>query len=155
RRVYKLRVVCVPTNMPCVRKAWADRVYPNNEEKFEAVSQEIQRLQKLGRPVLVGTRSVEKSEIISRKLTAARIAHQVLKAKPGHTEREADIVAQAGRFGAVTIATNMAGRGTDILLGGNPETIAWSLLKDKYGQRDKVDPEVWNRTVEEVEAREN
>lgn len=155
RRVYKLWVVCVPTNMPCIRDAWPDRVFPNEEAKFEAVSQEIQRLQKIGRPVLVGTRSVEKSELLSRKLNAAGIAHQVLNAKPGNTEREADIVAQAGRSGTVTIATNMAGRGTDILLGGNPETIAWAQLKEKYGHRDKVEPEVWNRTVEEVEAREN
>jgi preprotein translocase subunit SecA len=155
RRVYKLRVVIVPTNMPCVREVWRDQIFPNDETKYEAVAKEIQRLQKLGRPVLIGTRSVEKSELISRKLTAAGIEHQVLNAKPGHNEREADIVAQAGRSGTVTIATNMAGRGTDILLGGNPETIAWALLKDKYVHRDKVDPEVWNRTVEEVEAREN
>jgi preprotein translocase subunit SecA len=155
RRVYKLWVICVPTNMPCIRDAWADRVFPNEEAKFEAVAKEIQRLQKQGRPVLVGTRSVDKSELLSRKLVAAGIDHQVLNAKPGKLEREADIVAQAGRSGAVTIATNMAGRGTDILLGGNPETIAWAQLKEQYGQRDKVEPEVWNRTVEEVEAREN
>ena len=155
RRVYKLWVVCVPTNKPCVREVWPDRIFPNDEAKFEAVAKEIQRLQKLGRPVLVGTRSVEKSELLSRKLTAAGIEHQVLNAKPGNAEREADIVAQAGRSGTVTIATNMAGRGTDILLGGNPETIAWGLLKEKYGQRDKVEPEVWNRTVEEIEVREH
>jgi preprotein translocase subunit SecA len=155
RRVYKLWVVCVPTNMPCVRKVWPDRIYPTEETKYDAVAKEIQRLQQLGRPVLVGTRSVEKSELLSRKLVAAGIQHQVLNAKPGNTEREADIVAQAGRSGTVTIATNMAGRGTDILLGGNPETIAWALLKEKYGQRDKVEPEAWNRTVEDVEAREN
>jgi len=155
RRVYKLWVVCVPTNMPCIRAVWPDRVFPNDEVKYEAVAKEIQRLKKLGRPVLVGTRSVEKSELLSRKLQAVGIEHQVLNAKPGNTEREADIVAQAGRSGTVTIATNMAGRGTDILLGGNPETIAWALLKEKYGQRDKVEPEVWERTVEEVETREN
>ncbi len=145
----------MPTNKPCIREVWPDRVFPNDEAKFEAVAKEIMRLQKLGRPVLVGTRSVEKSELLSRKLTDAGIDHETLNAKPGNTEREADIVAQAGRSGTVTIATNMAGRGTDILLGGNPETIAWSQLKDKYGSRDKVEPEVWNRTVEEVEAREN
>jgi len=155
RRVYKLWVVCVPTNMPCIRKAWPDRVFPNDEVKYEAVAKEIGRLKKLGRPVLVGTRSVEKSELLSRKLKAAGIEHEVLNAKPGNAPREADIVAQAGRSGTVTIATNMAGRGTDILLGGNPETIAWSILKAKYGSRDKVEPEVWERTVEEVQAREN
>jgi preprotein translocase subunit SecA len=155
RRVYKLTVVCSPTNMPCIRELWPDRIFPNDEAKYNAVAQEIQRLQKLGRPVLIGTRSVEKSELLSRKLTAVGITHQVLNAKPGYTEREAEIVAQAGRSGTVTIATNMAGRGTDILLGGNPEIIAWSLLKEKYVHRDKVDPVVWNRTVEEVEARDN
>ncbi len=153
-RVYKLWVVCLPTNKPCIREVWPDRVFPNDEAKFEAVAKEVQRLQKLSRPVLIGTRSVEKSELLSQKLTNKGIEHQVLNAKPGNTEREADIVAQAGRSGTVTIATNMAGRGTDILLGGNPETIAWAQLKDKYGQRSKVEPEVWNRTVEEVEARE-
>src|SRR5205085_2940401 len=97
RRVYKLWVICVPTNMPCIRDTWADRIFPNEEAKFNAAALEIQRLQKAGRPVLVGTRSVEKSEILSRKLTAAGIEHQVLNAKPGYTEREADIIAQAGR----------------------------------------------------------
>jgi preprotein translocase subunit SecA len=155
RRVYKLWVVCVPTNMPCVRAAWPDRVFSTEEAKFTAAAEEIQRLQKLGRPVLVGTRSVEKSELLSAKLVAAGIDHQVLNAKPGNTEREADIVAQAGRSSTVTIATNMAGRGTDILLGGNPETIAWAQLKEKYTHRSQVEPEVWNRTVEEIEAREN
>jgi preprotein translocase subunit SecA len=155
RRVYKLWVVCVPTNMPCIRDVWSDQVFPTEDAKFTAVAEEIQRLQKQGRPVLIGTRSVEKSELLSRKLVAAGIEHQVLNAKPGNAEREADIVAQAGRSGTVTIATNMAGRGTDILLGGNPETIAWAQLKEKYAHRSQVEPEVWNRTVEEIEAREN
>jgi preprotein translocase subunit SecA len=155
RRVYKQWVICVPTNMPCIRDPWADRIFPTEEAKFEAAAKEIARLQKLGRPVLVGTRTVEKSELLSSKLTVAGIDHQVLNAKPGNAEREADIVAQAGRSGSVTIATNMAGRGTDILLGGNPETIAWALLKDRYAHRHQIEPEVWLRTVEEVEAREN
>ena len=155
RRVYKLWVVCVPTNKPCVREAWPDRVFPTEEAKFDAVVQEVARLKEQGRPILIGTRTVEKSEKLSEKLSAAGIEHEVLNAKPGKTEREAEIVAQAGRSGTVTIATNMAGRGTDILLGGNPETIAWTILKEKYSHRSQVEPEVWKRTVEEVEAREN
>src|SRR5262249_56229477 len=105
--------------------------------------------------VLIGARSVDKSEKLSAKLRAAGIPHQVLNAKPENVDREADIVAQAGRLGAVTIATNMAGRGTDIILGGNPETIAWSQLKKKYVSRSDVPPEEWRHVVQEVEARED
>src|SRR5262249_37422755 len=111
RRVYKLRVVTVPTNKPPQRTFYPDRGLPTEEAKFDAIVEEIKRLRDLGRPVLVGTRSVEKSEKLSVKLTAANIEHQVLNAKPANNEREADIVAQAGRAGNVTIATNMAGRG--------------------------------------------
>jgi preprotein translocase subunit SecA len=112
RRVYKLWVVTVPTNMPIVRRQWADRVFPTEDVKFAAVVEEIQRLRELGRPVLIGTRSVEKSEKLSILLTQAGIEHQVLNAR--QHEREAQIVALAGQRGRVTIATNMAGRGTDI-----------------------------------------
>src|SRR5581483_9744193 len=129
RRVYKLWVVCVPTNRPCIRAHWPDRVFPTEDAKFDAIAEEVKRLHALGRPVLIGTRSVGKSEALSARLTAAGIDHQVLNAKPDKFSREADIVAQAGRAGAVTIATNMAGRGTDIILGGNPEPMAWAILK--------------------------
>ncbi len=105
--------------------------------------------------MLIGTRSVDKSEKLSVRLKAAAIPHQVLNAKPENVDREADIVAQAGRLGDVTIATNMAGRGTDIILGGNPETIAWSQLRAKYASRSDVPLEEWKHVVEEIEVREN
>ncbi|MGN6544905.1 MAG: preprotein translocase subunit SecA [Aureliella sp.] len=105
-----------------------------------------------GRPVLVGTVSIEKSEQISKQLDQRGIPHQVLNAK--HHRREAEIVAQAGRMGAVTIATNMAGRGTDIILGGNPETMAWAQLQDKYKTRLDVPREEWDALVEEIEKQE-
>jgi preprotein translocase subunit SecA len=112
RRVYKLWVVTVPTNMPVIRKQWPDRIFPTEDAKFAQVVEEIIRLRALGRPVLIGTRSVEKSEKLSILLHEAGIEHQVLNAR--QHEREAQIVALAGQRGRVTIATNMAGRGTDI-----------------------------------------
>lgn len=115
RRVYKTWVVCIPTNKPVIRQHLPDRVFPTEDAKFDAVVDEVQRLQMAGRPVLIGTRSVEKSEKLSEKLTVAGITHQVLNAK--QNEQEAQIVAEAGKRGRVTIATNMAGRGTDIKLG--------------------------------------
>jgi preprotein translocase subunit SecA len=112
RRVYKIWVVCVPTNRLVRREHWPDRVFANEDTKFAAIVQEVARLRALGRSVLIGTRSVEKSEKLSERLTAAGIEHQVLNAR--HHEQEAKIVAEAGQVGRVTIATNMAGRGTDI-----------------------------------------
>jgi len=154
RRVYKIWVVCVPTNRPSNRIHLPDQVYPTEDAKFEAVARAVVDLHHKGRPVLIGTRSVDKSEALSAKLTAAGIAHQVLNAKPEHTAREAEIVAQAGRKGAVTIATNMAGRGTDILLGGNAEALAWARLKDQFAARHDVPPEVWKQAVDDVAAKE-
>ena len=113
---------------------------------------EITALHHRGRPILVGTVSIEKSERLSGMLNRRGIKHEVLNAK--HHQREAEIVAQAGRKGAVTIATNMAGRGTDIVLGGNPETMAWALLQDKYETRLDVPQEEWNKLVREIEERE-
>ena len=118
-KIYKLEVLAIPTNRPMIRVELPDVVYRTEPEKFEAVVEEIKELHKAGRPVLVGTISIEKSEHLSSLLKKAGIKHVVLNAK--YHEREAEIVAQAGRFGAVTIATNMAGRGTDIILGGVPD----------------------------------
>jgi preprotein translocase subunit SecA len=119
---YKIGVVPIPTNKPMIRKDMPDLVYKNEEAKFAQVAQDIQERNKKGQPVLVGTTSVEKSEYLSRLLAKKGVRHEVLNAK--NHAREAAIVAQAGRLGAVTVATNMAGRGTDIMLGGNAEFLA-------------------------------
>ena len=109
-----------------------DVVYRTEKEKWNAVVDEIVEVHKTGRPILIGTTDVDKSIKLSDMLKRRGIKHELLNAMPEHAAREAEIVAQAGRIGAVTIATNMAGRGTDIILGGNPETMAWAQLKDKY-----------------------
>ena len=129
---YKLDVLVVPTNMTCVRADHEDVVYKSERGKFRAVIDEIKDCHKRGQPVLVGTISVEKSEVLAKMLKRQGIPHNVLNAK--HHEREADIVAQAGRWKGVTIATNMAGRGTDILLGGNPKYLA----RAKAGTEDEA-----------------
>jgi preprotein translocase subunit SecA len=127
RKIYKLDVVVIPTHKPMIRKDMPDVVFKTEQAKFRAVVNEIAERHSKGQPVLVGTISIEKSEVISDMLKRRGIPHQVLNAK--FHEKEAEIVAQAGRRGAVTIATNMAGRGTDILLGGNPEFLAQTELK--------------------------
>ncbi len=126
KKIYNLDVIVIPTNKPMIRKDYPDVVYRTEREKFKAIVDEIERLHKKGQPVLVGTISIEKSEQLSNMLKKKGIKHVVLNAK--HHEKEAEIVAQAGRKGAVTIATNMAGRGTDIVLGGNPEMLAKSEI---------------------------
>ena len=125
--IYKLEVVVVPTNRELIRHEYADVIYRTEAEKLQAVSEEIEELHNNGQPVLVGTISIEKSELLSKFLKRRGVAHNVLNAK--NHEHEAEIVAQAGRKGAVTISTNMAGRGTDILLGGNPEFLARKACK--------------------------
>lgn len=125
--IYNLDVVEIPTNRPVVRQDHPDTVYKTEPGKYRAVIQQIGECHKKGQPVLVGTISIEKSELLSKMLKKEGIPHTVLNAK--HHEKEAEIVAQAGRFGAVTIATNMAGRGTDIVLGGNAEYMALSELR--------------------------
>jgi preprotein translocase subunit SecA len=122
KEIYNLDVMVVPTNMPMIRTDHHDVVYKTEGEKFDAVIEEIKECHESGQPVLVGTVSIEKSERVASQLKKTGIKHYVLNAK--NHEREAEIVAQAGRFGAVTISTNMAGRGTDIVLGGNPEFMA-------------------------------
>jgi preprotein translocase subunit SecA len=200
-KIYKLDVIAIPTNRPLERREHPDLIYCTEDEKYEAVAEEIERIHKWdvltakdgserlgtilkedgqagtlvfqprdskrketlntkdftkierhGRPMLVGTVSIEKSERLSSLLERRGVRHEVLNAK--HHKREAEIVAQAGRPGSVTIATNMAGRGTDIVLGGNPETMAWAQLQDKYETRLDVPREEWDQLVEEIEARE-
>jgi len=127
--IYNLEVVVIPTHKPMIRQDYPDAVYKTEKAKYEAVVREIEECYKAGRPVLVGTTSIEKSELISKMLKKKGVPHNVLNAK--YHDKEAEIVAQAGRIGAVTIATNMAGRGTDILLGGNPEFLAREMLSGK------------------------
>ncbi len=198
-KIYKLDVIGVPTNKPMRRLEHPDVIYRSEREKFIAIAEEIERLnrhttiqlkdgdflvgklksedegavtleldesrktetvtrdriaemQAPGRPILVGTVSIEKSERLSGLLSRRGVKHEVLNAK--HHKREAEIVAQAGRLGAVTIATNMAGRGTDIILGGNPETMAWAQLQDKYPTRLEVPHDEWEALVTQIERRE-
>ena len=135
-QIYNLEVVVIPTNKAMIRADHPDAIYKTETAKFKAVINEIAERNKNGQPILVGTTSIEKSEVLSHLLKKRGIKHSVLNAK--YHEKEAEIVAQAGRLGAVTIATNMAGRGTDIVLGGSPEGLAREFLKDKkeYTEED-------------------
>jgi len=198
-KIYKLDVVAIPTNRDLQRLEHPDVIYRTEREKFNALADEIEELnrwdqlelkgadpelgtlqkesddeiewitrdsrdkqriarskieslRRKGRPILVGTVSIEKSEHLSELLERRGIKHSVLNAK--HHQREAEIISQAGRLGAVTIATNMAGRGTDIILGGNPETMAWAILQHKYTTRLDVPHAEWTELVHEIEQRE-
>jgi len=200
-KIYNLGVTAIPSNRGLKRIEFSDSIYLSEKEKYAAVADEIERVNKFdtlffkdhkkgfvigtiqsqsdsvirfkksdsketeeipagdiesienaGRPILVGTVSIEKSERLSNLLDLRGVKHEVLNAK--QHKREAEIIAQAGRTGAVTIATNMAGRGTDIILGGNPETMAWAQLQDKYPTRLEVPKEEWDALVHEIEQRE-
>ncbi|MBL0313115.1 MAG: preprotein translocase subunit SecA [Holophagaceae bacterium] len=150
-QTYKLEVVVVPTNQPMIRSDFQDVIYASAKGKSAAIVEEINRLNTIGQPILVGTASIESSEAVSDLLKTAKLRHVVLNAK--HHEKEAEIIAQAGRKGSVTIATNMAGRGTDILLGGNPEGLAKLEAKKRniefYDLDGKETPE-FTALVEEM-----
>jgi preprotein translocase subunit SecA len=153
-KIYNLEVVVVPTNQPMIRAEHDDIVYRTVEEKWRNAVADIKECQQRGQPVLVGTISIEKSELLARMLKRRGVPHEVLNAK--HHEREARIIAQAGRKGAVTVSTNMAGRGTDILLGGNPEFLAREHLRRKGIAPDHPDnKEMWEKTLEEYRGQTN
>ena len=154
-KIYKLDVVAIPTNLPVARKDENDEVYLNESDKWEAIANEIKEAHDKGQPVLVGTVSVEKSEHLSALLTRKGIRHEVLNAK--NHAREAMIIAEAGAKGAVTIATNMAGRGTDIKLGGNPEFRArkragTNATEEQFKAALEIEKEQWKKDYEEVRA---
>jgi preprotein translocase subunit SecA len=149
-KIYNLDVTSIPTHRPMVRTDNPDVIYRTLDEKWDAVAEEIRGLSEKGQPVLVGTVSVENSELIAHRLKQMGVKHNVLNAKPENAGREAEIVAQAGRRSAVTIATNMAGRGTDILLGGNPEFLGRELLKKREIDPDEADSEQIEAAILEV-----
>ncbi|WP_449274587.1 preprotein translocase subunit SecA [Kovacikia minuta] len=134
-KIYNLEVTIIPTNRATGRRDLSDVVYKTEESKWKAIAAECAEMHELGRPVLVGTTSVEKSEVLSRLLYELGVTHNLLNAKPENVERESEIIAQAGRKGAVTIATNMAGRGTDIILGGNADYMARLKLREYFMPR--------------------
>ncbi len=149
--VYGLDVVVIPTNKPLIRYEYPDVIYRTEKEKWKAVVEEIKKEHQKGRPILVGTVSIEKSEKLSSMLKREGIKHVVLNAK--YHEKEAEIVAQAGRLGAVTIATNMAGRGTDILLGGNPEFLAKEEMRKRgYNPHTNWDEKLYKEILEKMKS---
>ncbi len=150
RQIYGLDVVVIPTNMPMIRKDFGDRIYLNAREKFNMLIEDIKDCQQRGQPVLVGTIAIETSEYLSKLLDKENISHQVLNAK--YHEKEAKIIAQAGRPGTVTIATNMAGRGTDIVLGGNLEAELAALENPTEEEIQKIKAEWQKRHNQVIEA---
>src|SRR3990167_4286396 len=138
-KIYNLEVSAIPTHRPMIRKDLPDLIFKNEQQKFNALVRDIAEKHKMGQPVLVGTISIEKNELLSDALRRAGIPHEVLNAK--HHEKEAAIIAQAGRPGAVTVATNMAGRGVDIILGGNPPSADEAGRNREAGGLDVVGTE--------------
>jgi preprotein translocase subunit SecA len=153
-KIYELQVVEIPTNRPMIRRDNNDQIYKTKDGKWSAVVREIEERSKSGQPVLVGTISVEVSELLSNKLSQRGVKHSVLNAKPEHAEREGETIAEAGRSGAVTIATNMAGRGVDIKLGGNEEHLTQQELA-KRGVKPGTDEwdKAWDELYPQIEAR--
>ncbi len=149
-KIYNLEVTLIPTNAPVVREDHEDLVFMTERAKFRAVVDQIRELQSRGQPVLVGTVAIETSERLSKELTRAGIPHEVLNAKQHF--REASIITQAGRAGAVTIATNMAGRGVDILLGGNPDGLAREVLRKQNIDLTTATPEQWQAALAQAKA---
>lgn len=149
RKIYGLDVVVIPTNKDMIRNDMADVVYKTEEAKYRAVVEDVAKRHATGQPVLVGTISIEKSELVSVLLKRKGVPHQVLNAK--YHDKEAEIIAQAGRLGAVTIATNMAGRGTDILLGGNPEIMAQQELRKK-GLSEETAEEEYRQLIQQFRS---
>ena len=149
-KIYNLDVTVIPTHLPMIRTDHPDVVYKSQQAKFRAIMREIEELYRIGRPVLVGTIAIETSEYLSELLRRRGIPHQVLNAK--QHEKEAQIIAQAGRSSTVTIATNMAGRGVDILLGGNPEGLARERLRREGYDLTALDPDVWQKALAEARA---
>ncbi len=149
KNIYKLDVNVVPTHKPLVRMDNNDAIYRTEEEKYNAVCDSIRELNEKGVPVLVGTASIEQSELISKYLEKEKLSHNVLNAK--QHSKEAEVIAQAGRVGAITIATNMAGRGTDILLGGNPDFLVKDILKKEYRvSAEEADTEQYDEAMAEA-----
>jgi preprotein translocase subunit SecA len=149
-KIYKLDVVSIPTNLPNIRKDYEDLIYMNQAAKWQAIVTDIKARHEANQPVLVGTVAIETSERLSKLLDRAGVPHTVLNAK--QHEREAIIIAQAGRPGVVTIATNMAGRGVDILLGGNPDGLAREKLRKREIEITEATPEQWKEALEEAKA---
>ncbi len=147
-KIYNLEVIPIPTHRPMIRRDWEDLVYATEKAKFNAIIEQIRECHEKGQPVLIGTVAIETSERLSKLLTRAGIAHNVLNAK--QHEKEAEIITQAGRSGTVTIATNMAGRGVDILLGGNPEGLAREKLRKQGIEITQATPEQWEKAYSEA-----
>jgi len=146
-KIYKLKVVAIPPNKPLMRASHPDVIYKTEKEKINAICNEVEELNKLGRPILLGTISIEKNELISQMLKRRGIPHNVLNAK--YHQMEAHIIAQAGRLGAVTVATNMAGRGTDIVLGGNPEFMTNDLVAKLTADGRAISKDEYNQFLKE------